>query len=285
VLASQRALEAAAPFLKWAGGKRQLLPELRARIPRSFGAYHEPFLGGGALAFEMISARPGAACSLSDLNSDLVIAYVAVRDRLEDLLDSLRGHAAAYAQDPKAYYYATRASAPRSIVEKASRLLFLNRTCFNGLYRVNSSGRFNVPIGGYENPNIVNEGALRAASRALNTGGVTIECADFGSVLRNAERGDFVYLDPPYQPVSRTAAFTGYTSACFGEGDLRRLARACDELASRGCHVLVSNSDTGEVRSAFGGAWAADEVGARRRINSDGAGRSGHVELLIRNYG
>jgi len=285
VLASQRALEAPAPFLKWAGGKRQLLPELRARIPRSFGAYHEPFLGGGAMAFEMISARPGATCSLSDLNSDLVIAYVAVRDRLEGLIDSLRGHAEAYAQDPKAYYYATRASAPRSMVGKASRLLFLNRTCFNGLYRVNSSGRFNVPMGGYEKPNIVNEGALRAASRALNTSGVTIECADFGSVLRRAERGDFVYLDPPYQPVSRTAAFTGYTSACFGEGDLRRLARACEELASRGCHVLVSNSDTGEVRSAFGGAWVADEVGARRRINSDGARRSGHVELLIRNYG
>lgn len=283
-MARQRALEAAVPFLKWAGGKRQLLPELRARVPRSFGAYHEPFLGGGALAFEMITARPGARCSLSDLNSDLVIAYVAVRDRLEDLLDSLRGHAAAYAQDPKAYYYATRASAPRSAVGKASRLLFLNRTCFNGLYRVNSSGRFNVPMGGYENPNIVNEESLRAASRALGSRGVTIECADFGSVLRRAERGDFVYLDPPYQPVSRTAAFTGYTSACFGGDDLRRLADACDELASRGCHVLVSNSDTGEVRSAFGGEWDADEVGARRRINSDGAGRSGHVELLIRNY-
>ncbi|MCY4253056.1 MAG: Dam family site-specific DNA-(adenine-N6)-methyltransferase, partial [Thaumarchaeota archaeon] len=271
-------------FPQGARGKGQLLPELRARAPSRFGAYHEPFVGGGAMAFEVLSHDPSARCALSDLNSDLVIAYVAVRDRLEDLLESLRGHATAYAQDPKAYYYATRASSPRSMVEKASRLLFLNRTCFNGLYRVNSRGRFNVPMGGYENPNIVNEGTLRAASRALGASGVTIECADFGSVLRNAERGDFVYFDPPYQPVSRTAAFTGYTSACFGEADLRRLAGACDELAERGCHVLVSNSDTGEVRSAFGG-WAADEVGAQRRINSDGARRSGHVELLIRNYG
>ena len=283
-MAEQRACEPAGPFVKWAGGKRQLLAELRARAPREFGTYHEPFVGGGAMAFEVLSSNPGARCSLSDLNPDLVLAYVAVRDRVDDLVDSLRGHAAAYAQDPKAYYYATRAAAPRTQLEKASRLLFLNRTCFNGLYRVNSSGRFNVPMGGYDRPNIVNEAALRAASRALRSRNVSIQCADFGAVLRTARRGDFVYLDPPYQPVSRTAAFTGYTSACFGERDLARLASACEELARRGCHVLVSNSDTGEVRSVFGGAWRVDEIGASRRINSDGARRSGHMELLIRNY-
>ncbi len=283
-MAQQHACEAAGPFVKWAGGKRQLLAELRARAPNKFGVYHEPFVGGGALAFEILSSRPGSHCSLSDLNSDLVLAYVTVRDRVDDLVRSLRRHADAYAQDPKAYYYATRAATPRTQVEKASRLLFLNRTCFNGLYRVNSSGKFNVPMGGYDNPNIINEDALRAASRTLSSGNVSIQCADFGAVLRTAERGDFVYFDPPYQPVSRTAAFTGYTSACFGERDLERLAGACEELAGRGCHVLVSNSDTGEVRSVFGRGWSVDEIGAYRRINSDGARRSGHTELMIRNY-
>ena len=236
------------------------------------------------MAFAILSQNPHSRCSLTDLNSDLIITYVTVRDRLDDLLESLQDHAAAYAEDPKAYYYATRAAAPRSQLEKASRLLFLNRTCFNGLYRVNSSGRFNVPIGSYANPNIVNEGALRAASRILRSRKVSLRCCDFTAVLRTARRGDFVYFDPPYQPLSQTANFTSYTSMDFGARDFARLADACSKLAERGCHVLVSNSDSREVHTAFSGDWHIEKLKAHRAINSDARQRTGHAELLISNY-
>ena len=283
-MAQQQAYQVAGPFVKWAGGKRQLISELLSHAPPEFGTYYEPFVGGGAMAFAVLARDARARCSLSDLNSDLVLTYVTVRDKLGELLASLRRHSAAYAQDPKAYYYATRAAAPRSQVEKASRLLFLNRTCFNGLYRVNSSGRFNVPMGSYARPNIVNEEALRAASRALSSRRVSIRCCDFTAVLRTAQGGDFVYFDPPYQPASRTASFTSYTSMDFGDRDFERLARTCDKLADRGCHVLVSNSDVGEVRDTFGSYWSVEKIRAHRAINSDPSRRSGHSELLIRNY-
>lgn len=283
-MAHQQTYQIATPFVKWAGGKRQLLTELHEHVPAKFGTYYEPFVGGGAMAFSILSENPRAICSLSDLNSELIITYVTVRDRVEELISSLRKHAANYALDPKVYYYATRASTPRGQVEKASRLLFLNRTCFNGLYRVNSNGQFNVPIGSYANPNIINEVTLRAASRTLHSRKISIKCCDFTAVLRTAKRGDFVYFDPPYQPVSKTASFTSYTRMDFGIRDFARLAETCEELSKRGCHVLVSNSDVKDVRAAFDNDWSVGRLRAKRAINSVGSSRSGHSELLIRNY-
>lgn len=236
------------------------------------------------MAFSILSKNSRTPCMLSDLNSDLVLTYVTVRDRVEALITSLKKHAANYALDPKIYYYAVRAATPRSQIEKASRLLFLNKTCFNGLYRVNSEGRFNVPIGSYANPNIVNGDALRTASKTLSSSKISIKCSDFTSILRTAKRGDFVYFDPPYQPVSRTASFTSYTRMDFGMRDFERLAQACEKLAKRGCYVLVSNSDVQDVRQTFAGDWSVGQLQAKRTINSVASSRKGFSELLIQNY-
>jgi len=215
------------PFVKWAGGKRQLIPTLNENLPKSFGTYFEPFLGGGALLFHMLTERNGQKCSISDLNSDLVLAYTTIRDRVDSLITSLKNHEKNYQKDSQSYYYSVRENNPRSQIEKTSRLLFLNRTCFNGLYRVNSKGKFNVPLGKYTNPNIVNEENLRSVSNILQASRVSIECRDFEAVLRTAKKGDLVYFDPPYQPVSETAKFTSYTSKNFSYDDLNRLVDLC----------------------------------------------------------
>ena len=273
------------PFVKWAGGKRQLIPVLEESLPRSFGTYFEPFLGGGALLFHILAKDPGRRCDVSDLNSDLVSAYLTVRDRVGDLVASLRNHERNYQRAAKSYYYSVREGRPRSAVERTSRLLFLNRTCFNGLYRVNSKGRFNVPLGRYANPSIVNEENLRSVSAMLGSGKISIHCRDFGGVLARAKAGDLVYFDPPYQPVSETASFTGYTDRDFAYDDLVRLADLCRRLDSKGCKVMLSNSDSGEVAALFPGRrWKASRIRANRSINSNSKRRTGHHELLIRNY-
>jgi len=273
------------PFVKWAGGKRQLISTLNPNLPDSFGTYFEPFLGGGALLFHMLTERNGQKCSISDLNSDLVLAYTTIRDRVDSLISSLKSHERNYQKDSKSYYYSVRATNPRSQIEKTSRLLFLNRTCFNGLYRVNSKGKFNVPLGKYTNPNIVNEENLRSVSNILQVSRVSIKCRDFGAVLRDAKKGDLVYFDPPYQPVSETANFTSYTSKNFSLDDLSRLVELCQSLDEKGCKVLLSNSDSKEVSEMFSKRpWKISKIRANRSINSDSKKRTGHFELLIKNY-
>ena len=273
------------PFVKWAGGKRQLISTLNPNLPDSFGTYFEPFLGGGALLFHMLTERNGQKCSISDLNSDLVLAYTTIRDRVDSLISSLKSHERNYQKDSKSYYYSVREHNPRSEIEKTSRLLFLNRTCFNGLYRVNSKGKFNVPLGKYTNPNIVNEENLRSVSNILQVSRVSIKCRDFGAVLRDAKKGDLVYFDPPYQPVSDTANFTSYTSKNFSFDDLSRLVELCQNLDEKGCKVLLSNSDSKEVSEMFSKKpWKISKVRANRSINSDSKKRTGHFELLIKNY-
>lgn len=273
------------PFVKWAGGKRQLIPILNENLPKSFGTYYEPFIGGGALLFHIITERDGQKCSISDLNSDLVLAYITIRDRIDDLISSLKSHERNYHKDSKSYYYSVRESNPRSEIEKTSRLLFLNRTCFNGLYRVNSKGKFNVPLGRYTNPNIVNEDNLRAVSTILQSSKVSIKCRDFEAVLQDAKKGDLVYFDPPYQPVSDTANFTSYTNKDFTDKDLGRLAELCSKLDSKGCKVLLSNSDSKQVSDMFSGKyWKTNRIQANRSINSNSKKRTGHFELLIKNY-
>ncbi len=271
--------------MKWAGGKRQLIPILNQNLPESFGTYYEPFLGGGALLFHMLTERNGQKCSISDLNSDLVLAYTTIRNRIDTLISSLKNHEKNYHKDSKSYYYSVRESNPRSEIEKTSRLLFLNRTCFNGLYRVNSKGKFNVPLGKYTNPNIVNEENLRSVSNILQASRVSIKCRDFEAVLRDAKKGDLVYFDPPYQPVSETANFTSYTNRNFSHDDLSRLADLCINLDAKGCKILLSNSDSKEVSDMFSKKpWKVNRIQANRSINSNSKKRTGHFELLIKNY-
>ena len=272
------------PFVKWAGGKRQLISTMDSHFPKEFGTYFEPFLGGGAVLFHLLSGNPAQRCSVSDLNSDLVLTYITIRDRVDELISSLKSHSKKYLASRSSYYYKVREAEPAGQIAKCSRLIFLNRTCFNGLYRVNSRGKFNVPMGRYSNPSIVNEDNLLAASRILRSKNIAIRCRDFSAILDEAKRGDFIYLDPPYQPVSKTASFTSYTSRNFGLEDLKRLVSLCEDLDSRGCKVIFSNSDTRQVRDMFDGPWKTLRVRANRAINSNHKKRANHSELLIKNF-
>ena len=273
------------PFVKWAGGKRQLIPILNQNIPETFGNYFEPFLGGGALLFHLLTERNNQKCTISDLNSDLILAYTVIRDKIDDLISSLKNHQKNYQKESSSYYYSIRDSTPRGGIGKTSKLIFLNRTCFNGLYRVNSKGKFNVPLGKYTNPNIVNEENLRSVSQILKTNRVSIKCRDFEAVLRDAKEEDLIYFDPPYQPVSSTANFTSYTNKDFTSDDLLRLAELCGHLDSKGCKVLLSNSDSKEVVKLFSSKpWTITKIQANRAINSNSKKRTGHFELLIKNY-
>ena len=273
------------PFVKWAGGKRQLLAELEKNFPKQFGTYFEPFLGGGAVLFDLLAKKSNLKCSVSDLNSDLVLAYVTIRDKLGRLIESLENHSKNYHKDSTGYYYEVRKQEPKSQIEKVSRLLFLNKTCFNGLYRVNSKGKFNVPLGRYTNPNIVNKENLTIVSKFLQSEKIKISCRDFESILQDVKKGDFVYFDPPYQPVSDTANFTSYTHRDFTEDDLQRLADLAHQLNSKGCYVLLSNSNTKIVKNLFSSKkWKVKEIAVNRAINSNSQKRTGHKEVLIKNY-
>ncbi|MEX0656576.1 MAG: DNA adenine methylase [Nitrosopumilaceae archaeon] len=272
------------PFVKWAGGKRQLISSLERHLPKKFNTYFEPFLGGGALLFHLLNQSPNLRCGISDLNSDLILAYITIRDKVEQLIESLEKHSGKYFAEQREYYYSVRESAPKNQIEKVSRLLFLNKTCFNGLYRVNSRGEFNVPLGRYTNPSIVNKENLISVSKILQSKNIAIRCQDFASVLDEAKKDDFVYFDPPYQPVSKTANFTSYTKCEFTYNDLERLADLCQKLDKKDCKVLLSNSNTKEVKSLFLSHWKIVEITANRAINSNSKKRTGHSELLIKNY-
>ena len=274
----------ATPFLKWAGGKAKLVPEIAARLPSGFERYHEPFLGGGAVFFGLAAERPLHRPALNDANRDLVEVFTAVRDDVDALVEAVRRLACAYLKVPAdqraTFYYDVRASAPTDAIERSARLLFLNRTCYNGLFRVNRAGRFNVPHGRYANPAILNEANLRDASGTLQCAG--LHSLDFEEACSRAARGDFVYLDPPYHPLSRTSHFTAYTSTDFGWADQERLARVFRELTSRGVYALLSNSSHGAIRDLYEGFELA-EVPMSRAINSHPGRRSAIAELLVSN--
>ena len=265
---------AAKPFVKWAGGKRQLLGDIVARVPKLTGRYFEPFVGGGAVFFHL---RPPRAV-LSDGNAELIDCFRAVREEVRAVVAALRLHR--YERD---HFYAVRALEPETLTlaERAARTIFLNRTCFNGLYRVNSKGRFNVPFGRYTNPTIVDPANLRACSRALRR--ARVECAPFQSVLGEARRGDFIYFDPPYHPRSKTSRFTGYAPGGFTADDQRELARLYTTLDRRGVLLMLSNSDTPLIRELYQG-FRVVEVQASRSINSKGGRRGAITELVILNY-
>ena len=273
------------PFVKWVGGKRQLMQDLENNFPKQFVTYHEPFLGGGAVMFNLLTKKPQLSCNISDFNSDLILAYVTIRDKLGKLIESLENHSKNYHKDSAEYYYQVRKQEPKQQIEKVSRLLFLNKTCFNGLYRVNKKGQFNVPLGRYTNPNIVNKENLTAVSKILQSKKIKISCRDFEAVLDDAKKGDLVYFDPPYQPVSSTANFTSYTHRDFTEDDLERLANLADKLHSKGCYVLLSNSNSKTVKDFFSKKhWKISSINVNRAINSNAQKRTGHKEIIIKNY-
>ena len=271
------------PFVKWAGGKGQLLGHLERYFPPSFGTYYEPFLGGGAVFFHLVERRSRFDSVLSDINEELIITYGVIKEHVEELVNHLKKHQANYKLSPKRYYYKVRTHDPSDAIERASRLIFLNKTCYNGLYRVNKKGEFNIPFGKYKNPKICDEENLRSVSQVLRWSNARIFAADYQEATSSAKKKDFIYFDPPYQPVSSTANFTSYTDSGFPEEEQERLAIWFKELDRRGCSVLLSNSDTPRIHGIYKG-YHVQVVQALRAISCKGDRRTGHTELIISNF-
>ncbi|MGI5864072.1 MAG: DNA adenine methylase [Myxococcales bacterium] len=271
------------PFLKWAGGKTQLLDELVARTPERFGTYHEPFLGGGALFFRLKLLGRVRRARLSDVNPELINAWKVVRDTPYDLVAALEKLEDRLAEKD---YYEIRGLDPDKMLpaERAARLLYLNKTCFNGLYRENSKGKFNVPYGRYTRPKVLDRELLLNVSKALEE--ADIQAQPFLKVAKSAKPGDFVYFDPPYHPVSTTSSFTKYSRSGFGEQEQRVLAQVFADLAERGVHVLLSNSDTPLIHELYEGkGFEITRIEAARAINSKADKRGPVGELLVRATG
>ena len=272
------------PFVKWVGGKRQLLRQFRELglyPPEDFNpitnTYYEPFVGGGAVFFDLLPKN----AELSDLNNELVTTYHVIKNNVDELIQSLQKHIY-----DKEYYLEVRAKKVEDLsdVEVASRFIFLNRTGFNGLYRVNKSGQFNVPFGRYNNPVICDEGNLRRVSDALQD--VTITHHDYKNVLKTAKSGDFIYLDPPYYPINATSSFTSYTAEGFLEKEQTELRDTFVKLHKKGCFVMLSNSDTPFINDLYSGldGITINRITAGRAINSKASGRGKITEVLVTNY-
>lgn len=265
----------AKPFLKWVGSKRYLLPEILPRLPKKIGTYYEPFLGGGAVFFALATEKRFKRAVISDANRELMSTYKIVRDKPAELTKRLKKHV--YEEKR---YYEVRAQDPWKLgdVERAARMIYLNRTGFNGLYRVNKKGEFNVPFGRYTNPTICDEENLLAVSEVLQD--VEIKSEDFGYATFDAKRDDVVYFDCPYVPLSATSNFTAYAKDGFGPKEQERLRNCAARLDSIGVHVLLSNSDTPLVRELYKG-FKIERVEAPRRVNSKAEKRGNVSELLI----
>lgn len=270
------------PFVKWVGGKRQLMDAIVEAMPKNIRnyTYVEPFIGGGAVLFHI---QPKNAI-INDFNSELINVYNVVKENLDELIIDLRKH-----KNESEYFYHIR-SLDRTEdfskigkIQRASRLIYLNKTCYNGLYRVNNAGEFNSPFGRYKNPNIVNEPVLRAVSSYLNSNNIQISSGDYDNVLQNLDRNSFVYLDPPYHPISESSNFTGYIQGGWNIFDQARLREACDELTKKGIKFLLSNSSSGFIKDQYRD-YNINIVKATRLINVDAEKRGEVDELLIRNY-
>lgn len=269
------------PFLKWVGGKRQLMGDIEPLLPTKISTYYEPFIGGGAV---FLNQQPKKAV-INDYNAELINVYQVVRDDVEALIQDLATH-----QNEPEYFYSIRAQDRQegfdqlSALKRASRVIYLNKTCFNGLYRVNSSGEFNTPFGRYKSPNIINETVLRAVSNYLQNNDIQLLSGDFEEALKGARKGSFVYLDPPYDPISKSSNFTGYVEGGFGTDQQERLRDVCLRLDRKGVKFLLSNSATSLVKSLYRD-FEIIEVGAKRQINSVASKRGEVTEVLVRNYG
>ena len=264
--------DGAKPFLKWVGGKRQLLGAILPLVPRRFGTYHEPFVGGGALYFHLAPAR----AVLSDGNERLIRAYRGVRNHAGELIELLSGypHEREFFEEMR-----TRAIDVRSDVEVAAWMIYLNRTAYNGLYRVNSKNVFNAPFGDYAKPRICNPNVIRECARVLAA--ADLRCEDFAAVGDRAKKGDFVYFDPPYVPLSASSSFTSYTRGGFGEEQQTALRDLALALKRRGVHVVLSNSGAPFVRKLYAKGFSMSEVQAARSVNATASGRGKITELLI----
>jgi len=271
----------AQPFLKWVGGKGQLLKQFDSFFPRQIDRYFEPFIGGGAVFFYLKHRFPKMRARLCDINDELINAYQAVRDFPEELMRRLDDHLIHYNLDRDRYYYLVRSQhhLPRTdVVERATRMIFLNKTCFNGLWRVNGRGEFNVPIGSHKNPTLYAPANILAASAALQS--VDLEVRDFRDTLMDTQCGDWVYIDPPYVPVSQTANFTSYAKENFGTAEQQELAAQFSAAAQRGVGLMLSNSDVPLVRKLYSD-FTLYTVSARRAINRDGSKRGAINEVLV----
>lgn len=270
-----------APVLKWVGGKRQLIEAFSPLLPQRYTSYCEPFVGGGALLFHL---QPKTAY-VNDINSDLMRVYTVIKDQVDELIEEIKTY-----KNESTFFYSVRdwdrdrqKYDSLSDVKKAARILYLNKTCYNGLYRVNNAGEFNSPFGNYRNPNIVNEPVLRAVSSYFNNSTVTFTSVDYTEVLSNVKKGTFVYLDPPYDPISETSNFTGYSRGGFSKEEQVRLRMCCDELDKRGIKFMLSNSATDFIKDQYS-AYNITEVHAKRVINSVGTKRGDVDEIVVRNY-
>ncbi|HEX4417296.1 MAG TPA: DNA adenine methylase [Kofleriaceae bacterium] len=266
----------ASPVIKWVGGKTKLLSELTARMPARFERYYEPFVGGAALFFRIAPAR----AVLADSNPDLIGLYTCLTRDVAGVIRKLEHHRTAHSES---HYYTTRTrwndrELSWTTADRAATFIYLNKTCFNGLWRVNRSGAFNVPIGRYTDPPICVPEALHAASTLL--GRATLRCGDYRAAVTDARRGDFLYFDPPYDPLTPTASFTSYTTGMFGADQQRELADTARTLVARGCQVMLSNSDTPFIRSLYKG-FHVDRVKCSRAINSNAAKRGDVDEVII----
>jgi DNA adenine methylase len=271
------------PILKWAGGKTRLVARIVPRLPEQIQTYYEPFVGGGAVFFALASRGRFKRAVLADLNQDLIDVYRGVQADVDAVIQLLEEYRQRHDRET---YYRTRLIDPKTLElsERAARLIYLNKTGYNGLYRVNRSGQFNVPFGRYENPNICDEPRLRAAAEALRRRGVSIKVADFESITRKAKPGDAVYFDPPYVPLSKTANFTGYHSAAFGLEEHQRLASAFQDLTERRVAAVLSNSDGKGTRALYkNGGVQIERVLVTRPINSKATARGDVAELIVSN--
>lgn len=269
------------PVLKWVGGKRQLLPSIKPMLPKRITSYCEPFVGGGAVLFAL---QPKKAI-VNDINSDLILVYMVIRDNVEALIELLE----TYPNEENFYYELRNIDRDQekydklSEIERAARVIFLNKTCYNGLYRVNNAGEFNSPFGKYKNPNIVNAPVLRAVSAYFNSAEIIFSTTDFELVLEQVRRGTFVYLDPPYDPVSDTSSFTGYSKGGFSREQQIQLRECCDRLNARGVKFMLSNSATDFIKEQYSN-YHITIVQAKRAINSIASKRGDVDEVIITNY-
>lgn len=271
-----------APFLKWVGGKRQLMPTIVEHLPENIKDYKyiEPFIGGGAVLFNL---QPKNAI-INDFNDELINVYQVIKNNLDELIADLKKH-----KNEAEYFYSIRSLDRKgefkklTNVQRASRVIFLNKTCFNGLYRVNNAGEFNSPFGRYKNPNIVNEPTLKAVNKFLNSNNIDIKSGDYSEILKQADKKCFVYLDPPYHPISESSNFTGYVQGGWNIYDQVDLKTACDELHKKGVKFLLSNSSAKFIKDLYKD-YSITIVKANRAINSNGADRGEVDEVLIRNY-
>jgi DNA adenine methylase len=263
------------PFIRWVGGKRQLLPELLPRVPDNYNCYWEPMLGGGALFFAL---QPEVA-HISDCNFELINAYQHIQNHPHDLIEELKNY-----PNEEDFYYAIRENHdPETPLKRAARFVYLNKTCFNGLYRVNKQGKFNVPYGHRKNIDVVSEENILACNQLLNTGKVHIGLSDFSNVAKLATKNDFVYLDPPYVPLSVTSSFTQYTVDGFNESDQERLLNMCNELTEKNVKWMQSNSSAPLVYDLYKD-YTIEEVTAKRNISASVSGRKPVKEVIIKNY-